>query len=339
MGQALLDDRQFARALALLTDAVREFPDPREPGVAAMHGQLARAHMFVSDFPSALAVAEPTLAAAEELDLSAVLADTLITKGSALGTMGRPFEAMALESAARDVAQRLNLAWLELRAITNIGLLMASDDPVAGVQLMKEGMALAERVGVRNDVLTANGIEFALPTGEWEWARATLAEHLATDVGGLRPAPPDDLGRDAACACRHRMNSAELARLDELSVDDEENVQYVQQLRVYIALMDNGLAEARRMAEELATIDPINAAVLLVVAGHAAAWERDAEAAHRIETSLRQAPSRGRYVDALRRAMHCRRRRARGAPARVPRWLPPSGARVRGARASWSTAR
>ena len=181
--------------LALLTDAVREFPDPREPGVAAMHGQLARAHMFVSDFPSALAVAEPTLAAAEELDLSAVLADTLITKGSALGTMGRPFEAMALEVAARDLAQRLNLAWLELRAITNIGLLMASDDPVAGVQLMKEGMALAERVGVRNDVLTANGIEFAIPTGEWEWARATMAEHLATDVGRVRPAHPVDRGR------------------------------------------------------------------------------------------------------------------------------------------------
>jgi hypothetical protein len=96
---------------------------------------------------------------------------------------------------------------------------------------------------------------------------------------------------------------AELARLDELSIDDQENVQYVQQLRVYVDLMDNRLSEARRMAEELAALDPLNAAVLLVVAGHAATWERDAEAAHRIETSLRQAPSRGRYVDALRRAI------------------------------------
>ncbi len=203
LGQALLDDRQFARALTLLTDAVGEFPDPREPGVAAMHGQLARVHMFQSDFPAVLAVAEPTLAAAEELDLGVVLADTLITKGVALGTIGRSFEAMALESAGRDLARRLDLPWTELRAIANIGLLLASDDMVAGVQLMRDGMALAERVGVRNYILVANGIEFALPTGEWEWGRATLAAHLATDVGGSDLLILSDRGRDAARAHRH----------------------------------------------------------------------------------------------------------------------------------------
>ncbi len=96
---------------------------------------------------------------------------------------------------------------------------------------------------------------------------------------------------------------AEFARLDDMAAGDEENIRYVQQVRVYAAMMDNRLAEARRMGEELAAVDPLNAAVLLVAAGHAAAWERDAESALRVEATFRQTPSRGRYVDASRRAL------------------------------------
>ena len=301
LATALLDDRQFARTLALLTDAAHEFPDPREPNVAAMHGQLARAYMFVSDWPNAMAVAEPTLAAAEELDLPDVLADTLISKGVTLGTLGRAFEGMALQVAARDLAQRHDLHETELRAVVNIGLLVANDDPVGGFQLTRDGMALAERMGVRNYVLVANSVEFSLPAGEWDWARATVAEYLTTDADGS-----DLLLLTMADASLHilqgTLNPAELVRLDDLGGSADVEV-YVRAVKAQHEFADGRLAEARRIAEELASRDPLNAGVMLELAAHAAVWERDPESLTRIAAAFRDLPIRGRYVDAHRRAM------------------------------------
>ena len=94
------------RALALLEPAAAEFADLREPGVAALHGQLARALMMQGlDDRAGVVVADRVLEVAEQLELSDVVADTLVTKGMGLLNLGRGNEGIGLVSAALELAR------------------------------------------------------------------------------------------------------------------------------------------------------------------------------------------------------------------------------------------
>ncbi len=75
--------RQVNRALALLEPAAAEFADLREPGVAALHGQLARALMIQGlDDRAGVAVADRVLEVAEQLELTDVVADAAGDQGN-----------------------------------------------------------------------------------------------------------------------------------------------------------------------------------------------------------------------------------------------------------------
>ena len=92
-GTALLSFYHFEPALALLTEASERFSDLGDDAILAkLDGQLARALFLNGDLPGAVAVADRVLASAERVDLVEVVADTLITRGSALTHLGRPYE-------------------------------------------------------------------------------------------------------------------------------------------------------------------------------------------------------------------------------------------------------
>ena len=89
-GRAKLSGKRADESRALLEAAAAEFADLEgTPELAAVHGQLARAYFIGEDPRRAIEVADRVLETAEHADLIPLLADTLVTKGSALGVTGQ----------------------------------------------------------------------------------------------------------------------------------------------------------------------------------------------------------------------------------------------------------
>ena len=105
-----MSGKRLVESRALLEAAAAEFADLEgTPELAAVHGQLARAYFLDEDPRRAIEVADRVLETAEHADLIPLLADTLVTKGSALGVLGRVHEATAVVEAGRELAEAAGL--------------------------------------------------------------------------------------------------------------------------------------------------------------------------------------------------------------------------------------
>ncbi len=98
--------------------------------------------------------------------------------------VGRLWEARAVLEGARIIARTFGLPDVELRAIHNLGLGMALDDPREAVALERDGLVLARRLGERATevVLMGNVTEDCLRTGEWAWAIGELDNAINLDI-------------------------------------------------------------------------------------------------------------------------------------------------------------
>ena len=189
LGRAYLTARRTAEAVALLEPAVVEFADlGDDPALAGLHSQLARACMFIGDNRRAVEMADRALEVAEHADLVALLADTLITKGSALGDLGRIQEGIGAIETGERLARSAGLVATLLRGINNRTVYQGEIDPAAVLEASTEGLALSRRMGQRHWTFGFSvGIGYACyRLGEWDRAVAVLAEALADD-----PAPED----------------------------------------------------------------------------------------------------------------------------------------------------
>ncbi len=192
-GRGLLSSYRTADAMAVLESAATEFADLRaDPEGIALEGQLARAHFLANDLRSAIEIADRVLEAAEHADLGLIVADTLLTKGTALAILGRPVEGLGVLSAGQALAEALGVGPTISRAHINRTNIEANRDPRAALEVARAGLALARRLGRRHDIalLLGNGAEFAIRTGDWAWAQAELEAALpdeaeATDRGAL----------------------------------------------------------------------------------------------------------------------------------------------------------
>ncbi len=189
LGKALLSARRTAEALALLEPAVVEFVDLGDPPtLATLHGQLARACMLTGDNGRAVEMADRALDVAEHADLVALLSDTLITKGSALGDLGRIQEGIGVIETGERLARSAGLVAILLRGINNRTVYQAEIDPVAVLDAFTEGLALSRRMGQRywSFGFSVGIVYECYRLGEWDRAGAVLAEALAEG-----PAPTD----------------------------------------------------------------------------------------------------------------------------------------------------
>ena len=300
----LLEGRQVERALALLLPAAAEYDEMREPGAAGLHGQLARAQFMRDENATAVAAAERVLEVAELLDLDEVLADTLITKGSVLTNLGRSHEGLGLLTAGLELARASGFAKTELRATVNIAVHIGMRDPKEALRLSRAGLELAQRMGTRDHLLAANASEMARAVGEWDWAESTIAEYLATDPEGM-----DKLYLVAARLMmkmvRGEEEDGDIDELDRVAaeVGDPAALAVVGNYTPEFALWEGRLADARTSAELRAAHDRLNAAPLLVMATHAAVWERDLESLVRIHGMLAELGNRGRYGGATEKGL------------------------------------
>ncbi len=77
---------------------------PSGPGEVALVAQLSRALFFRDQQQRAIEVADRALEAAERLDVVPIVADLLITRGSALAHLGRSYEGLGAVRAGIDLA-------------------------------------------------------------------------------------------------------------------------------------------------------------------------------------------------------------------------------------------
>jgi class 3 adenylate cyclase/tetratricopeptide (TPR) repeat protein len=184
LGMALSNASRSQDAVALLEPAVADFADVAStPAGIALGGQLARAYYLGDENRRAIEVADQVLEAAEHAELGAIVADTLVTKGTALAILGRSTEGLGALAAGRDLAESLGIGSTVLRAENNRGFVQASRDPRSGLEISRAGLALARKLGARSWVpgLIQNVGEFSLRTGDWQAARAELDAALAEE--------------------------------------------------------------------------------------------------------------------------------------------------------------
>jgi hypothetical protein len=139
--------------------------------------------MLAGQHRRAIEIADPVLEAAEHADLVAIVADTLITKGSSLSSLSRATEGLALIRGGQAVAEANDLNKTLLRAFINRSVVDANRNPRAALEGVRPGLVLARRLGERSSAATllSNGAEFAIRTGDWPWALAELDAALAEE--------------------------------------------------------------------------------------------------------------------------------------------------------------
>jgi tetratricopeptide (TPR) repeat protein len=158
---------------------------PAGPGGVALLSQLSRAYFFSEQYRRSIEVADRALEAGERLDLAAIVADTLITRGSALAHLGRSYEAMGTIRAGIALADELGIVTTALRGRLNLGVL--AKDPRTAFAAAQEGMGIARRYGLRGFLRTLAGnlASAAMEVGEWDVATRELASALEESTDEL----------------------------------------------------------------------------------------------------------------------------------------------------------
>ena len=302
---ALVQARQINRALALLEPAIAEFADLREPGVAALHGQMARVIMIQSlDDRRGVEIADRVLEVAEALELIDVVADALVTKGVGLLNLGRGNEGIGLVTTALDLARANKLAEIEVRALGNLAVTVGTRHVADGMRLTHELVELERRMGVRSGLTITNAAELARIAGEWEWIDELQAELQVSDLEGVDRVFA--LAVDVVLkAARGELRGGEQEELDQLAegLDEPAAILIARGLRPELYLFTGRLSEARLEAESQAKSDLLNATLLLNIAGHAALWAGDLESLQRVYRQLEGLGGRGQLVAAERRSL------------------------------------
>ncbi len=191
LARSLLSGRQSERALQILEASVPGFADlAPDPAFVGLEAQFARACFLRDDHRRALEIVERVLSAAERGDLTAILADALVTKGSALSSVGRIREGMGVVEVGERLARTNGLTETVLRGLNNRLVEQSDFDPRAYRDGGLDGLALARRVGDRHwmfQFLVVSGFgDFLI--GEWDEAVSLWQTALAED-----PEPADRL--------------------------------------------------------------------------------------------------------------------------------------------------
>ena len=270
-------------SIALLEPAAAELADlGADPAVIALGSQLARAMLLNTENERAIEVADRVLAAAERADLRAIVVDTLVTKGSALGFTGRSVEGLALLVSGQAIAAAEGFSVTELRALTNRTAVDSIRDPRATIATSREGLVVARRLGHRSlmTVVFCNGADCAFRTGDWAWAVAEMDAALAEDLESSDRAALQEQAIRFAAARGAATAAArdEMARLVGDSTDPQL-VGFLPSTASFVAFAAGRLDEARADWHRLAATIIDSAPVALARAARAALWGANAPAA------------------------------------------------------------
>ncbi len=283
LGAILLNAYRMGQAVTLLEQGSAEFADmATDPGLVMLDAQLARAHMLQEHHERAIEVAERVLTAAEHADLVAPLAEVLITKGTALVSLGRLREGAGVIATGEQLARAADLPTTLLRALNNETVSLELLDPAGAVAATREGLALARRLGHRsfmfNSVL-ASGF-FAFLMGDWDGSLSELETALADDPD---PVIKGALLRQTVVLRASRGEAVEdvLGEMEHLDVEKAEPQNQVDQLtaRATVAFAAGDLTAARATWHRVGDLVATTQSWSLGSAARAALWAGDAAGA------------------------------------------------------------
>ena len=301
LGEALAHGIRLDAAVELLEDAMRAISDfASDPAAVEVGAQLARALMLSGNPRRSVDIADRVLEAAEQADMTEVVAETLISKGMALADLGRGYEALGALRTGLELARSGDMPRAAIRALANIAALQIQRDPVAGVETSRQGLIEARRLSLAtwSAVLVGNGIEAAHWTGEWPWALGEAETILATDLDRVDRA----LLVGAILPIRSWQGVSVEASLEELTAllmgfeSDSEMVSALHAVRSHAAFSEDRLAEAREEALERGRLSPLNAPLAFWLAARAALWSGDIAAARSDLRSLEGAHAHGTMI-------------------------------------------
>jgi len=267
---------EFADIVEALAD---EFADlTSDPSVVALRGQVARANFLMGDERRSIAESDVVLEAAERLDLLPVVADTLVTRGSALFGLGRAYEGRGALDAGMRLADDRGFQEIALRARVNYGFFLASADPQKAFPVLRDGVRDARRLGHSGYLMTLvanlSGASYFL--GESQLALDEIAAALAMD-----PDPSDRtwLLGNAVFHWLLRGDPVEDAMI-ELEREFQENrdpqlAAFAQQIRSFSAFVAGDYREARIRSHSVVAEAAARAPLALSFAGRYAIFDHD----------------------------------------------------------------
>jgi class 3 adenylate cyclase len=300
LGAAMLVAYRAEPALALLSEAAQRLADlGDDPGLARLNGQLARAYFLHDEDRKALEVCERVLESAERTDQVDVIADTLVTKGSALVSVGRRYEGIGAIEAGRNLAAAHSIQLTVGRALNNLASFLMDSDPRASLAAAREGIALARRLGLRSFQLLDNSFAGAIRTGEWDWAAAEFERVRGEDLDPLtRAVVLGDL--TALRAVRGEPTAALLGELEELPASESDTAQAsnVAWARAYIAFAEGRYEAVRSEARRAGELFSQGTAEAHLLSARAALLSHDPLTARQDLMVVERTGRRGRAIDA-----------------------------------------
>ena len=303
IGNAMSSARRRDEAISYLTRAAREFEDlgDSDPNLVHLLQTYGTTAFLVADYPTALAVSDRVLAAAERIGDARQAAESLRTKGSAAFNVGRIWEAQALLSGAQRLAHEAGLQDAELRSVAMLASVLALDSPAGALAQERDAIDLARRLGQRTQeiVIAQNASEDARRVGDWEWGVGIIglidqydidaASHLANRIQkSLYDAWCGALAPEELASIRDGVATVE-DRDIESSIDDLEGV---------IALVGGRFSDAAASWIRVSAASDLNAPYALPRAGRAAVLGGDAVTAQAVLDRLAALGSRGRAIEA-----------------------------------------
>jgi tetratricopeptide (TPR) repeat protein len=189
MARAELPIGRLSRALEILDrwrpEAEALADDPASTAaVAGYWGLVGNVDFRRGAFEEAIAGSDRALRLAEPLGLDEVIAEALVTKGSALAGIGRSRESVAILRGAMADAEDHGIHRTALRAAVNLAGTTGDIDPRRSLQLTQQGLEQTRRLGIRSfDGYYAGNSTAAVRVGEWDWMRETINELLGLDPG------------------------------------------------------------------------------------------------------------------------------------------------------------
>jgi hypothetical protein len=240
--------------------------------------------MLREEHGRSIEIVEGVLAVAEHTELEAILADALVTKGTALTGVARLREGLAVIEAGERLASSIGLTSTALRALNNRLSSQWVIDPLACVEDARSGLALARRIGDRSWIfnLREKFEQFLWLTGDWDTA-------LADGLAGMEeePEPADRLTFLRVTTFVHAARGVPVGQaLKELAstaalVTDPQVLWIRYDTTAFAAFAEDRLAEAGETWREGARRYTTRAHDLLYRAATTALLQRDAPAAAR----------------------------------------------------------
>ena len=179
LGASQIDDAlSVAEKLRAEAEAMSTRSDDREAAEAAalFAEAMGRASFRAFRPEAAVAWSDRALRLAESLALDDVIAQALVTKGSACMYLGRGREGLALLEGAFLDAKAHGQHEAMLRAANNLASFLIAIDPRAALDRVRDAWSVARRLGMAgyDSYLAGNASGAAEWTGQWEEASALI---------------------------------------------------------------------------------------------------------------------------------------------------------------------